>query len=146
MKTCTINIYKNLFCLFNEDQKLVGELLNGFIKKSIKIGKEIYKIKNTGFFWSDLNIFDKNNQLVLRSDASKNRLFHYSNYTGFYTYKGLSGKKVCLFDNDDNQVILIDRKENLFSTEYKIEIQEGFNNYLVILSFLYLYLRNSSGE
>ncbi|WP_344831505.1 hypothetical protein [Chryseobacterium ginsenosidimutans] len=132
--------------MFNEDQKLVGELLNGFIKKSIKIGKEIYKIKNTGFFWSDLNIFDKNNQLALRSDASKNRLVHYSNYTEFYTYKGLSSKKVCLFDNDDNQVILIDRKENLFSTEYKIEIQKDFNNYLVILSFLYLYIRNSSGE
>jgi len=145
MKNFTIREYRGSFCLFDDNGKLVGEILHGYfinLKERIKIGDEIYSIKNTGFLWENMNILDKDRRLVLRTDYSKNRIFHYGDYTGIYIYK-YKGYKAYLYDNYDNLVLLIDREKKFFDTIYKMEVGNNFNTVMVILGFLNLYIRSS---
>lgn len=148
MKIFKIRNYKSSFCLFNENEKLVGEIIHGYVinlKEKIKIDKEVYKVKYTGFLWQDMNVLDKDNKLFLRTDSSKDRIFYYGNYTEIYTYK-YKGYKAYLYDNNDNLVLLLDHKKSFFEIIYKMEVGDNFNSDMVILSFLNLYIRNSSGE
>jgi hypothetical protein len=148
MKNFTIREYRGSFCLFDDNGKLVGEILHGYfinLKEKIKIDKEVYKIKYTGFLWQDMNVLNKGNKLFLRTDSSKDRIFYYGNYTEIYTYK-YKDYKAYLYDNDDNLVLLLDHKKSFFEIIYKMEVGDNFNNDMVVLSFLNLYIRNSSGE
>lgn len=145
----TIKEGRGFLKLFNEENQHVGEILYEFvtgINRRIKIDNEIYKIKNTGFLWYDTNVFDKNGRLVLKNDYAKNRIFYYDQDTEFFTYKfkGWFNKKLCLYNNQDQLVLMMGYKQKIFKNQYTIEIEKGFTNYIVILSLLNFYISELS--
>jgi len=149
MKIYTIRESRGSLKLFNEENQLVGEVLYEFvtgINRRIKIDNEIFKIKNTGFLWYDTNVFDKNGRLVLKNDYAKNRIFYYDQNTEFFTYKfkGWFNKKFCLYNHNDQLVLMIGYKQKIFKNQYIIEIEKGFTNYIVILSLLNFYISELS--
>ncbi|AZA55292.1 hypothetical protein [Chryseobacterium sp. G0201] len=149
MRIYTIKEGRGFLKLFNEENQHVGGILYEFvtgINRRIKIDNEIYKIKNTGFLWYDTNVFDKKGRLVLKNDYTKNRIFYYDQDTKFFTYKfkGWFNKKLSLYNNDDQLVLMIGYKQKIFKNQYAIEIEKGFTNYIVILSLLNFYISELS--
>jgi len=149
MKIYTIKEGGGSLKLLNEENQIVGEILYEFvtgINRRIKIDNEIFKIKNTGFLWYDTNVFDKNGRLVLKNDYAKNRIFYYNQNTEFFTYKfkGWFNKKLRLYNNDHQLVLMISYKQKIFKNQYIIEIEKGFTNYIVILSLLNFYISELS--
>ncbi|HCA09274.1 hypothetical protein [Chryseobacterium sp.] len=130
--------------LLNEKEERMGELLFGFIgglNDRMKIGDEVYTIKGTGFLWMGTNIFDASGRLVLKIDASKSRIFYYGETTEIYTYqhKGWLSKKLNLYNWEDRLLVSLHHKQKFLKTIYTIEIDEDFNNSIIILSFLNFY-------
>ncbi|MET3537508.1 hypothetical protein [Chryseobacterium limigenitum] len=149
MKIYTIKESRGSLKLLNEENQLVGEVLYEFvtgINRRIKIDNEIFKIKNTGFLWYDNDVFDKNGILVLKNDYAKNRIFYYDQDTEFFTYKfkGWFNKKLYLYNNGDQPVLMIGYKQKIFKNQYIIEVGKGFTNYIVILSLLNFYISELS--
>lgn len=149
MKLFKVLEFSNSVQVLNEKGQTVGELLFGFINglnDRIKIGNEFYKIKNTGFGWMEISVYDLSGKLVLKTDSSKDRIFYYGTYTEIYTYqyKGWMSNKKYLYDNNDKLLVILDCKQRFFRTTYSVEIDDDFNNYLIILSFLNFYLRGLS--
>ncbi|PZU88098.1 MAG: hypothetical protein DI529_06430 [Chryseobacterium sp.] len=133
--------------LLDENGNVVGEILSnlfaGFNEK-IKIGDEIFKINRTGFLWHDFKIFDRNEKLILKSDVSKNRLIYFGNDIEIFTYKskGWFNSKLNLYKSS-NLLVSIWTK-GFFKHQYKIEIENEFTNYLIILTFLNDYINSQS--
>ncbi len=150
MKLFTTKEGNSSIQILNEREEQVGELLFGVInglKERIKIDNKIYKIKGTGFLWSDISVFDESGKLVLITDSSKNRLFYYGNSTEIYTYKYKSWlrKELLLYDSHDTLVLALNCKQTLLKMKYKLEVDDDFSQSLIILSFFNFYLRDISG-
>lgn len=133
--------------LLNENEELVGELLFNLVagfKEKIKIKEEIFKIKNTGFLWNDIKVFDENEKLMIESDISKGRFIYFGDSKEIYTYKYRCwfSNKANLFRNEE-LVISINMK-GFFKTKYEIKVANYLTNYLMVLTFLNSYIRNSS--
>lgn len=151
MRLFQIEKSNNSFQLLDNKKELVGELLSGFLSglnSRIKIGNEFYKIKAAGFLWMAIDVFDESGRLILKIDSAKNRIFYYGDSTEIYTYKykGWLHKKLFLYDNNDQLVLAIDYRQALFKLNYKLEIDDNFNNGLITLSLLYFYLRDLLSE
>lgn len=129
--------------LLDENEKIIGEtllnLISGF-KEKIKIDNEVFKITHTGFLWNDIKVFDRNKKLVLKSDISKDRLIYFGNEVEIFTYKGNGwfNNKLDLFRK--NELIVSIKSKEFFKTKYMIEVENDFENYVVILTFLSSYI------
>ena len=79
-------------------------------------------------------------KLVLKSDISKDRLIYFGNEVEIFTYKGNGwfNNKLDLFRK--NELIVSIKSKEFFKTKYMIEVENDFENYVVILTFLSSYI------
>lgn len=129
--------------LLDENGTLVGEILLNIIagfNEKIKIDNEIFNIKYNGLFSRDYKIFDQNENLVFKSDISKNRLLYFGDGKEIFTYKtyGWFKNRLNLCRNDT--LIISVTSKGFFRKKYKIEVNSSFSNHLVTLAFLNDYI------
>ena len=129
--------------LLDGNGKLVGEILLSIIasfNEQIKIDNKIFKIKYNSLFSKDYKIFDQNENLVFKSDISKNRFIYFGNEIEIFIYRnnGWFNNRLNLYKT--NELIISVKSKGLFNNKYKIEVNNNFDNRLVTLAFLYDYI------
>lgn len=131
--------------IFNENEQLIGEIVSPFfingLSEKIKIGDDIFKIKGTGFLWNDIKIYNKDNYLICKSDNSKNRIIYFGDTIDIFSfrYKNWFSNKFFLFKND--KIVLSADYKGFFRWKFIIEVDENFDNDLIILIFVNFYMR-----
>ncbi len=150
MKKFTTKNTFNAVKLFNNNDKLVGEIISPYfingLSEKIKLKDKVFKIKGTGFLWRDIKIYDQDNYLICKSDISKSRIIYFGDTIEIFTFKHKNwlSNKFFLYKND--QIILALDYKGFFRWKFIIEVDENFYNDLIILIFFNFYMRGFSSS
>lgn len=149
MKLFTVKKIKNSHQLFDEKNILIGEKIAGFwsgINEKLKIVNQYLTIKYSGFLFYDIKFFDTDEKLVIKIESSKSRLFYYGpNSTEVYQFRSYgffrSFFTLHRFE-DDKEVIRFKKEKPFLKNIYQMDIDDDFNNYLIILAFMHHNIQN----
>ena len=87
MKRITVKSKKNSIFLIDEENQSIGKILFNIIsgyKEKIVIADDIYSIRNTGFLWNDNKVYNKENNLLLKTEIAKNRIIYFGKFTQIF--------------------------------------------------------------
>lgn len=148
MKLLTAKEIKNSWKLFDENDNLIGErMFTGFLgnRTQLRVNGIIYKIKDIGFFSSEIHYEDESGRLWIKIDLIHERVFYYSeSVTEIYYFKSkFWSKKTSLhkFQND-NLVMNFNFKRSFTKYTFEILTHDSFHNNLLTMAFLDFNLRN----
>lgn len=148
MKLLTVKQVKSSWQLWDEHKNLVGErVFVSFLwsHKQLKIKGENYSIKNVGVFAGEIHYYNESERLMIKIDCVHQRIFYYGHsVTEIYCLKSKSWSKntlLCKLENDE-VIMRFNYRWSFFKQTYEIEIENDFNNNLLILAFMDYNLRN----
>ncbi|MFC6267813.1 hypothetical protein [Frigoriflavimonas asaccharolytica] len=144
MKIFTTKDSNSSLKLLDQEKNVIGELLFSFINglnDKIYFDDRMYRIKHSGFLWYDKSLIDLNENIILKIDTEKNRLFYFGKNTEFFTirYKGWWNQKHILYKDDELQ-LTINYKQKFFGTNnFTVRVENNFDNNLITMFLLYLF-------
>ncbi|MBD8082036.1 hypothetical protein [Chryseobacterium caseinilyticum] len=144
MKMFKADLYK----VFDENGNLVGEQILGstFGKKAhLKVDGEIYYHKEIGFFGGETHYNNKAGRLILKMDSVHQRIFYDGEkYTEIYYFKSKSwyNSSISLYQFENDQLLVkFRRRYHFLKPIYEVQVEENFHNKLVILAFVFYYIK-----
>ncbi|MDF2930957.1 MAG: hypothetical protein K0R36_288 [Chryseobacterium sp.] len=138
----------DLYEVLDENGNLVGEQILGSLlgrKEHLKVDGEIYYYKKIDFFSQETYYNNKAGRLMLKIDSVHQRIFYYGEkYTEIYYFKSRSWyeSSISLYQFESDQLLVkFRRRYSFLKPIYEVQVKENFHNKLVILAFVFYYIK-----
>jgi hypothetical protein len=139
----------NLYQIHDDQGCLVGEqVFSSFIKgmqEHLKLDGKVYYHKEIGFYGRETHYYNEDGILMLKIDSVHQRIFYYGEkYTEIYYYKSKSWYKslISLYQFENDKLLVKFRRRYSFRKPiYEAQVEENFNNKLLISAFIFYYIK-----